>query len=103
MASLDLPDEQKRIINNLPALIYYGVGSEEALVMRMNSVPRSIADNIGKKFKKEIGSIDNESPAKAADWLNKLPQKDWQTIIPVGAKVTGKDYQTIWKKFNGIE
>ena len=98
-----LTDEQKRIINNLPALIYYGVGSEEALVMRMNSVPRSIADNIGKKFMNEIGSIDNESPAKAADWLNKLSEKDWQTVIPVGAKVMGKDYQTIWKKFNGIE
>ncbi len=98
-----LTDEQKRIINNLPAMIYYGVGSEEALVMRINSVPRSIADNIGKKFKQEIGSINNDSPAKASDWLNKLSEKDWQTIIPVGAKVTGKDYQTIWKKFNGIE
>lgn len=98
-----LTDEQKRIINNLPAMIYYGVGSEEALVMRMNSVPRSVADKIGKKFKSEAGAISNDSPIKAADWLTKLPEDAWQAAIPAGAQATGKDYQTIWKKFNGID
>jgi hypothetical protein len=84
-------------------MIYYGVGSEEALVMRMNSVPRSVADNIGKKFKNEEGSISNDSPIKAAEWLNKLPEDAWQAAIPIGTLATGKDYQTVWKKFNGIE
>jgi hypothetical protein len=42
-----LPDEQKRHINLLPAMIYHGVKTEEGVLMRMNGVPRSIAETLG--------------------------------------------------------
>lgn len=98
-----LSDEQKRMITNLPAMIYYGVSTEEALVMRMNSIPRSIADRIGKQFKQKTGKIDRESPPKAVEWLKNLPDKEWDKAIPSSTKMTGQDYRQIWNKFSGIE
>src|SRR5207249_2783678 len=35
-----LPPEEKMELNNLPAMIYYGVRTNEAILMRMNNVPR---------------------------------------------------------------
>ena len=35
----ELPAEAQRAINNLPAMLYHGVNTEEAVIMRMNSVP----------------------------------------------------------------
>lgn len=98
-----LSDDQKRMMNNLPAMIYYGVSSEEALVMRMNSVPRCISDGIGKKFIEQKGPIENQSPGKASQWLNELSENEWQTVTQADSAMSGTDYKTIWKKFNGIE
>ena len=45
-----LPDVQKRQINLLPAMIYHGVKSEEGVLMRMNCIPRSIAESMGESY-----------------------------------------------------
>jgi replicative superfamily II helicase len=45
-----LPDEQKRHINLLPAMIYHGVKTEEGVLMRMNGIPRSIAETMGVSY-----------------------------------------------------
>lgn len=71
--------------------------------MRMNSIPRSIADRIDKQFKQKTGKIDRESPPKAAEWLETLSDKEWDKAIPSSTKMTGQDYKQIWNKLNGIE
>lgn len=45
-----LSNDEKRTLNNLPAMIYHGVNTEPAVLMRINSVPRSIATNLGERF-----------------------------------------------------
>ena len=50
MAEIDfdaLPEPERRRINALPAMIYHGVNTEDAVLMRMNSVPRSAAGTLG--------------------------------------------------------
>lgn len=49
-----LSEVEKHRINILPAMIYHGVQSEEAVLMRINSVPRSIAEGLGLEFRNEI-------------------------------------------------
>src|SRR5262249_8542366 len=47
----NLPEADRRRINLLPAMIYHGVRTENAVLMRMNSVPRSASENIGELFR----------------------------------------------------
>ncbi|MBU7047061.1 MAG: DEAD/DEAH box helicase, partial [Theionarchaea archaeon] len=46
-----LSEEDVKRLKNIPAMIYYGVNTEEAIVMRMNNVPRSIAQQLGELYK----------------------------------------------------
>ncbi len=49
-----MPDDLKRWLNILPAIIYHGVRTEEAVLMRVNSVPRSIAEPMGEQYKQAV-------------------------------------------------
>ncbi len=42
-----LTEDEIRLVKNIPAMIYYGVNTEEGVVMRINNVPRSIANKLG--------------------------------------------------------
>ncbi|MDD5677037.1 MAG: DEAD/DEAH box helicase [Kiritimatiellae bacterium] len=94
-----LDEEQKRIINALPAMIYYGVPTHEAVMMRMHSVPRSVAVPLGQVFKK-CGK-DNQTPAIAREFIRSLTVKDWQTVVPKDAAMTGNDYHQVWRMLTG--
>ena len=78
-----MSDEEKRQINNLPAMLYHGVRSEEAVLMRMNSAPRSIAESLGTEFKRSAASTG--SATQAADFLRSLSEMDWDRLRPKSA------------------
>lgn len=94
------PNEQLRL-KNLPAMIYYGVNSDEAILMRMNNVPRSIATGLGSKLKDEYKDIYRVSPIQAYNWLNDLPDKEWDSVVPPRKKLDGSEYKRIWRILNG--
>lgn len=94
-----LSEDDLRRINNLPAMLYHGVRSEEAVLMRMNSVPRSIAENLATEFKGKRGS--ELSPSSANDFLRSLDRNDWQRLRPKSSTMTGEDYQNVWKRLSG--
>lgn len=94
-----MSEEEKRQINNLPAMLYHGVRSEEAVLMRMNSAPRSIAENLGREFKKTTTS--STSATLAADFLRSLSDTDWDRLRPRTATMSGSDYREIWKRLSG--
>lgn len=98
-----LPEEEKRRLSNLPAMIYYGVGSNEAILMRMNSVPRSIAQNLGGKFIQETKNILESTPIVAYEWISKLADNDWDKFVGKNKSATGKDYSRVWRILNGAE
>lgn len=97
-----LSDEERRTLNNLPAMLYHGVSSEEAVLMRMNSAPRSIAEQLGKDFRAQTDtSREKLSPTLASDYLRSLNSDDWGRLKPEASAMSGDDYREVWKRLSG--
>src|SRR5690606_17598638 len=99
----NMTDEEKRRLNNLPAMLYHGVKTEEAVLMRMNSVPRSIAERAGEDFRVQAdGGADVALfPRKAGEYLKSLRTEDWARLKPEGSVLSGEDYLKVWKRLSG--
>lgn len=95
-----LSEKEKRKINMLPAMIYHGVQTEEAVLMRMNFVPRSISEPLGKSYAKQVGN-DNISISEAREYLRSLSDKDWDHTKSKQAQMTGEEYRQIWELLSG--
>ncbi|HEY8361882.1 MAG TPA: DEAD/DEAH box helicase [Tissierellaceae bacterium] len=93
-----LPDEKKREINSLPAMIYHGVNTPEAVLMRMNAVPRSIAHQMGKKYAEEA---DKYTVQEAREFIKSLDVKNWDDLRDKKSFLSGKDYKDIWELLAG--
>jgi replicative superfamily II helicase len=97
-----LSEEELRTLNNLPAMLYHGVRSEEGVLMRMNSVPRSIAESLGADFKLLHRDTDAASaPSLATGYVSALSADDWSRLRPEGASMSGDDYRKVWKQLSG--
>lgn len=98
----NLSNEEARQINALPAMMYHGVKTEEAVLMRMNQVPRSIAEQLGHAFRKEVGSHwDDANVQEARQFLQDLDADDWSKHRPKKAKMSGNDYREVWQILSG--
>jgi replicative superfamily II helicase len=94
-----LSEEAKRAINCLPAMIYYGVGTQEGILMRMHNVPRSIAEPLGSMFREDDKtSVD---PAKAGEFLKALTISDWDKAVPPNSIANGTVYRDVWHILSG--
>ena len=93
-----LTEDEKRRLKNIPAMVYYGVNTEEGIVMRINNVPRSIANKLGEIYKTETGEI---SPKSAYEWLKTKPSSVWNESVPPNKNISGNDYKRIWEKLSG--
>jgi hypothetical protein len=96
-----LPEELLRKINCLPAMIYHGVKTGSAVLMRMNNVPRSIAEPLGNEFEKQAGTADKQTVGIAHDFLRNLTEADWAQAAPPGVTMSGKDYKEVWTRLSG--
>lgn len=95
----DLDEDQKKEIDMLPAMIYHGVNTPEAVLMRMNYVPRSISANLGREYKKGAKEFTTE---EAKRFLNSLDESDWENAKNPQSHMSGKEYMYIWKLFSGM-
>lgn len=95
-----LSDEMRRKINLVPAMLYHGVRTESAVLMRMNSVPRSVSETLGARLEAEAGDI-QQSPRLARKFLRSLTEDDWDQAAPDAAAMTGADYRTVWGRLAG--
>jgi hypothetical protein len=97
-----LSPEAKRRINSLPAMIYHGVKTERAVLMRMNNVPRSIAEPLGAEFERKSGtSAGEQTVGTAREFLRSLSDGAWGHFAPEGAAMSGKDYREVWGRLSG--
>ncbi|HEY6873291.1 MAG TPA: DEAD/DEAH box helicase [Geobacteraceae bacterium] len=96
-----LPEAERRQINALPAMIYHGVKTEEAVLMRMNSVPRSIAENLGESFRSNWEGSQAASPREARQYLKQLTSADWGKLRPTASSMSGTDYKHVWELLSG--
>ena len=105
MADFDfekLSDAKKREINTLPAMIYHGVRSEDAVLMRMNSAPRTVAEELGTLYREINGESDSRfSVSKAREFLVSLHDNEWDRVRPSEAPLSGSGYKRVWEVLSG--
>jgi hypothetical protein len=97
-----LSSEQKRHINLLPAMIYHGVKTEEGVLMRMNGVPRSIAERMGKDYQASAAATAAGSGIhRVRRFLASADIQIWNRARPVNAPLSGRGYKDIWEIISG--
>jgi hypothetical protein len=97
-----MTEEQRRAINSLPAMLYHGVSTGAGVLMRMNSVPRSIAETMGSLFEQEAGrTAALTPPAEAREFLRSLGAPEWERVAPQAAVLSGEDYRRVWERLAG--
>ena len=97
-----LSEADKRRINALPAMIYHGVSSEDAVLMRMNSAPRSAAEALGSLYRGVTGDDESRySVGEARRFLQRLSTDEWNGVRPDGAPLSGSGYKRVWEILSG--
>ena len=122
-----LPEAEQRRINALPAMIYHGVRSEDAVLIeahapafragaraaagldvdglagqRMNPAPRSAAEALGNLYREVAGGDEHRySLGKARAFLKGLAVADWRGVRPEGAPLSGAGYKRVWEILSG--
>ena len=98
----NMSEAERRRIHNLPAMIYYGVRTEDAVLMRMNSAPRSVAERLGLHYREAFSGDDARySVAKAHDFLKGMSANDWDRVRPEQAPLGGAGYKKVWEVLAG--
>jgi hypothetical protein len=103
MSGLDFEEltiHEKRQINMIPAMIYHGVQSEEGVLLRMNAVPRSIAESLGRVMKDSINKA-NFTVQDARNFLKQSGTSTWEKAKPKASSMSGVEYRQIWKILSG--
>jgi superfamily II DNA/RNA helicase len=95
-----LSEKDKRQINIIPAMIYHGVRTEEGVLMRMNSIPRSIAESVGKELKRLKGQ-ENSTINEARAFIKEMDQSTWDRLRPTSSSLSGTDYKKVWGILSG--
>jgi len=99
-----LPDEQKRHINLLPAMIYHGVKTEEGVLMRMNGVPRSIAETLGEHYRQAARDSEEKASIHAVrDFIASAEIAVWNRARPETSPLSAAEYRNVWRVLSGME
>lgn len=93
-----MTEEERKRLASLPAMVYYGVDTEEAVLMRMHSVPRRIAAGLGRAYKGRGDVYVNATGV--LEWLDALPDGAWSSPQKTG--MTGSDYKRVWRQLSGM-
>ena len=83
-------------------MIYHGVRTEDAVLIRMNAAPRSVAENLGKLYRETVGEKDGRySVVQAREFLKNLSERDWHRARPDSAALSGGGYKRLWEVLSG--
>jgi len=91
-----LPEAKQQILRNLPARVFYGVNSDEAIALRLIGVPRGAAPTLAKalgpqKMKQPVSLIRAElAKQEAPVWTAAMGER-------------GRDFYRVWKIIEGLE
>ncbi|MBI5515238.1 MAG: DEAD/DEAH box helicase [Deltaproteobacteria bacterium] len=99
-----LPPERVEQFRSLSAMMFYGVDTVPAVLMRSLAVPRSVAGKLGERFVREApGAPTSPRLARARTWLAALPPDAWDAARPVRSPLSGNDYHRLWRVLSGGE
>jgi hypothetical protein len=91
--NLSLSEQQA--LRNLPARVFYGVNSDDAIALRLLGVPRSAAEPLASTLRNEIR--ENTLP-QLRSIMTKMPEKTWSDAL--GNR--GSDYHKVWRILEGL-
>jgi len=103
LADANLSQEAKAEIQSVPSMIYFGVPTIEAVLMRSLGVPRSISVALGKRFAGEANK-DDLTPRlqKARAWLEQSSPETWQEVVSESnLTINGKRMRDAWRIITG--
>ncbi len=89
---------EQRSALNLPAMVYHGVDSDGAVLMRMYGVPRGAARRVGEAYAREARDV-RAGASGVLSWLEELPDKSWGPGS--GATMSGAEYKEVWRRLAG--
>lgn len=81
----------------IPAMIYHGVRSKEAVALRMLNVPRLAAEGLAKQWQSE----ESVSVRNASDWLNSLDDRYWDKALKKESPLEGSECKLLWEILEG--
>jgi len=97
-----MTEVERRRINALPAMIYHGVRTEDAVLMRMNAAPRSVAEKLGALYRKAVDGDDKRfSVGRTRSFLRSMTSNDWNRARPEHAPLSGVGYKKVWEILAG--
>ena len=89
----ELSEAEQQTLRNLPARVFYGVNSDEAIALRLLGVPRTAAPNLAES----LPETERSQP------LSALRQTLNQTIWERAMGDSGRDYYRVWRILQGDE
>lgn len=98
-----LSSENMEAIRFVPSMIYYGVPTVEAVLMRSLGVPRSVSVHLGAEFQQnEVLNKPLPRIQKARQWLDNASSEAWQRAIGKSdIKMSGERMQKAWRIITG--
>ncbi len=91
-----IPEEEYKVVRNLPSRVYYGVNSDAAIALRLLGVPRAVASQLADS----MGDV-LESPLPAVrSRLRSMDESGWTDAL--GAE-KGQVYRKVWQILEGLE
>ncbi|MYK91253.1 MAG: hypothetical protein F4026_03745 [Synechococcus sp. SB0669_bin_8] len=88
-----MPADEQRTVRNLPAWVYYGVNSDEAVALRLLGVPRTAAAPLATT----LGVISSESLNVTREKLRTSTAETWRDAL--GQR--GDSYHRVWSIIEG--
>ena len=96
-------DDAGAATRNVPAMVYYGVDTDAAILMRMNSVPRSVAGIIGAAYAESLGNagrdLHSAGGREVREWLSELGEDEWGRSGT--CEITGSERKKVWHRLSG--
>lgn len=79
------------------AMVFHGVRSAEGIALRMNGVPRLVAERLAGSMRRDLG----RDLHGVRLWLERQEDGDWERAMPLGARTTGAEVRRIWEVLEG--
>ncbi|MBW7874481.1 MAG: hypothetical protein H3C47_00670 [Candidatus Cloacimonetes bacterium] len=76
-------------VRNLPAQVFYGVNSDEAVTLRLLGIPRTAAPKLATHLQRNL----NQSLPAIHQHLATMHEQDWKTVLGD----SGSTYHKVWK------
>lgn len=88
-------------LDQTAAMLYYGVNTSSALLMRMHGVPRFLAPKLGQLYQKDHDPMSKGSVKESLKFVSNLSEVDWRNSLPSNAHMSGADCRNAWKILTG--